>query len=112
MIDVIMRMGPEFIIVRIQGHNISFGAKTGNNPLMATIDNIYLSHAGVIREFPELKDEPNWRVEAIAKFKDKIRELDNEEDIYKYVVGDLKKFGWLPVYRQKAGHRMEAFNAN
>ena len=110
MIDVIMQMGTELIIVRIAGHSVMFGAKTGNNPMMASIEGIQLSKAGVIKEFPELKDEPNWRQEAIARFKDKIRDLGSEDRIYHYVVEDLKKFGWKPIYRQRQGHRIEVIN--
>jgi hypothetical protein len=112
MIDVIMRMGNEVIIVRIRGHDVSFGANTRSNPMMAPIDGLALSHEGVIREFPELKGEPNWRIEAIAKFKEKIHSLDSEDKIYHYVVDDLKKFGWIPVYKQRQGFRMEVLRAN
>ena len=111
MIDLIMRNGNEVILVRINGHNVMFGANVGKNPMMTTIDYLQLSYSGVIKEFPELKDAPNWRQEAIAKFKDKLRSLDSEKEIFHYVKTDLQKFGYVPMYKQIRGHRIEVLNA-
>lgn len=107
MIDVILMFGQEVVMVRINGHSVLFGAANNGNPMMADISGLQLNYSGVVKEFPELKDNPNWRIEAAAKFKDKVRELDSEDKIYDYVVEDLKKFGYIPIRKQKAGHRME-----
>jgi len=108
MIDTILYFGTEIVLVRINGRNVTFGANISpNNPVMTTIDGLRLSKAGVIKEFPDLKDNPNWQQEAIARFKDKIRSFNTEEEIWKYVIDDLKKFGYIPKYKQVAGYRRE-----
>jgi len=109
MIDVIMQFGTDIIMVRVKGNSVSFGSKVGHNPMMATIDGLKLSRSGVIKEFPELADTDNWREEAIAKFKDKIKGLNDENKIVSYVVDDLSKFGYKPLYKQKQGMRIERF---
>lgn len=107
MIDVIFRFGTDVVIVRVNGHSVTFGNKVGANPMMAPIEGLQLSRSGVVKEFPELENSDNWRLDAIAKFKDKIRDLDNELLITQYVIDDLSKWGYIPIYKQRAGFRIE-----
>ena len=85
MIDVLMKFGGDVILIKVEGNKVLFG-NTSQGARMATIDGMNLSYDGVVREFPELKDNRNWRIEAISKFKDKIRELKDEDKIVKYVI--------------------------
>jgi len=112
MIDVIMEFAGAYYMVRVEGSNVSFGAKTGANVMMSTIDNMKLDYSGVIKEFPDLVEAVDWREEAIKRFKNKIKGLKNEEDIVKYVIADLTRWGYKPKYKQKNGFRMEVLNAN
>jgi len=59
----------------------------------------------VIREFPELKGNDDWQKIARNRFKEKINKMKTEEEIAKYIVGDLTKYGYRPLYFQKQGHR-------
>ena len=106
MIEVLMYYGTEIVLIRISGNDVRFG-NSSYGAQMATIEGMKLDKHGVLKEFPELKDNPNWRVEAIAKFKDKIREIGNERKIAKYLIEDLKKFGYIPKFIQEAGKRRE-----
>lgn len=106
MIEIILEYAGEVILVKIEGHNVTFG-NTVYGAQMATIEGLKLSKAGVIKEFPDLKDNVNWRVAAIDRFKNKINLLATEDEIYNYVLNDLKKFGYKPLYRQKKGFRRE-----
>jgi D-mannonate dehydratase len=106
MIGLIFSFADAIIEVRINGHQVLFRNSTFGSQF-ATIDGIQLSYQGVVREFPELKDSKNWKVEAISKFKDQIKSLDSEEKISKYVVEDLTKWGYKLIARQKQGHRVE-----
>lgn len=107
MIDLIFYFGTDIIFVRVDGANIQFSTSDYASRL-ATIDGLKLSHAGVLKEFPDLKDNPNWNLEAIARFKEKIRDMQNEEEIAKYLIEDLRKFGYVPRWKQKAGFRRVA----
>ena len=109
MIDIIFYHGSEIVLVRIVGNVLLFkNSSYGLN--WATIEGMKLDYSGVIKEFPELKDEPNWKQEAICRFKDKIKDLKDENKVYNYVVEDLKKFGYVPKFKQKQGFRREIIN--
>ena len=106
MIGLIFRFATDIVEVRISGNTVLFRNSTFGSAY-ATIDGIQLNYEGVIREFPELKDSVTWRSEAVAKFKDKIKDLNDETKIVHYVVEDLTKFGYVLIARQKQGHRVE-----
>jgi hypothetical protein len=108
MIGIIFRFGTEIIEVRIDGVNCLFRTGTQGN-LFVPINNLRLDKTGVIKEFPDLKDRDDWRSEAINRFKEKLKSLNTEDERVNYVVNDLKKFGYVPMYKQKAGHRVTKF---
>lgn len=109
MIDVIMKFGTDVNMFRVVGHSVTFGSKVGNNPMMATIEGLQLSKPGVIKEFPDLADKDNWREIAIERFKEKIKSLDTEDKIVEYISNEFKLFGYVPLYKQKQGFRIERF---
>jgi hypothetical protein len=106
MIGLIFRFASDVVEVRISGNQVLFRSSAQGSQY-ATIDGLQLNYQGVIREFPELKDSPEWKSEAIAKFKDKVKELSDETKIAHYVTEDLTKFGYVLIARQKQGHRVE-----
>jgi hypothetical protein len=112
MIDVILNFGSDIVMVRIFGHSVTFGSANNGNPMMADISGLKLNKAGVVKEFPDLKDNPNWRVEAIARFKDKIKSLDDEDSIYKYIITELSRFGYKPMKKLRQGFRQEVIHGN
>jgi len=102
-VGVVFQFGNETIEIRIDGINVYF--RTSQLNQFATIDGLKLDKIGVIKEFPDLKDNKDWRMEAIKRFKEKIKEMDTETERVKYIVEDLSNFGYKPLYIQKKGFR-------
>jgi len=108
MIGVIFQFGSQIVEVRIDGTNCLF--RTGQfGGAFAPIDALQLSYDGVIKEFPELKDRKDWKEQAIKRFKDKMNTYKTEEQRIDYIVEDLKKYGYIPLYKQRQGFRIEKF---
>jgi len=103
MIGVIFMFAGEMLEVRVNGNDVIF--RSGPNPIWATIEGLQLSKAGVIKEFPDLKDQVNWKEQAIERFKDKIAGFSTEQEKVNYIIEDLKQYGYVPKYTQKGGHR-------
>ena len=104
MIDIIFTYLSDTILVRIKGNEITFG-NTAYGSKLADIGGLRLSQSGVLKEFPELKDEPDWRTLAFLKFKEKFSLLGSEDKKAEYLIDDLTKFGYVPMYLQKSGNR-------
>ena len=106
MLEIIFYLDNEIILVRINGKKITFaspqfGAKE------ADIDGLKLDYAGVCREFPDLELAKDWREQSIQRFKSKIALMNSEEEIAEYIINDLRKFGYVPKYKQKQGFRIQ-----
>jgi hypothetical protein len=106
MIGLIFSFGTEIIEIRIDGNNILF---RNNQSGFTTIDGIKLDKLGVIKEFPDLKDNENWQNIARQRFKDKIKSFNTEMEKANYIIEDLKQFGYKPMYKQRRGFRVEKF---
>ena len=107
MIDLIFNHANEVVIVRINNRDIRFG-NTTFGAKMASIDGLKLDYHGTILEFPDLKDEVDWRKKAIERFKEHVKILDSEDLIAKYIIYELRNKGYTPKLMQKAGHRAVA----
>lgn len=106
MIGVIFQLGSEIIEVRVIGDKCFF--KTSNyGGIYAPIDNIKIDRMGAIKEFPDLEDDEKWREKTIERFKEKLRNLKTEMERIKYLIDDLKRFGYKPMYLQRPGFRPE-----
>jgi hypothetical protein len=103
-IGIIFQLASEHFEVRIDNGNVMFRTSSTNGAF-GTIDNLQLNYAGVIKEHPDLKDKEDWRQEAINRFKDKIKTM-NEIQAARYIIQDLSKFGYTPLYSQKDGFRV------
>lgn len=106
MITIMFNRANEVVIVRIDGHKIEFGSNIFGAK-MGTIEGLRLDYTGTIREFPDLKDDIDWRVKAIERFKHHIQKLDSEGEITEYVIGELGKQGYKAVIKQRHGFRPE-----
>jgi len=107
-IGVVFQFGSQIIEVRVEGVNCLF--RTGQfGGAFAPIDGLQLDYRGVCREFPDLELREDWKQQAINRFKDKMKQLKTEEERINYVINDLKKFGYNPLYKQKNGFRMERY---
>jgi hypothetical protein len=105
-IGVLFEYAAEPVEVRVEGNNVLF--RTTQTGGWASIDNLQLDYSGVIKEFPNLKGNDNWRTEAIKRFKDKIKKFKTEQVRINYIINDLKQHGYVPRYIQKKGHRPKA----
>lgn len=105
MIGVVLQLASEIVEVRVSENNINF--RTGSSQAWATIEGLQLSHSGVLKEFPDLEGDPEWRVKAVNRFKEKVNSFRTEEQKIDYIVEDLAKHGYTPKYKQKQGHRPE-----
>jgi hypothetical protein len=107
-IGVIFQLASQIVEVRIENTNCLF--RTGQfGGAFAPIDSLQLDYNGIVREFPDLETKDNWKEIAISRFKDKIKELKTEEERMNYVVEDLKKWGYVPLYKQRGGFRVEKY---
>lgn len=106
MIDVMFEFESDFILIKIEGKKILFANLTYGSRL-TTIEGLRLDQKGVLKEFPDLKNDKNWKLKAIDRFNNKIENMKDENEIAEYVIDDLKKFGYIPRYKQKKGFRIE-----
>ena len=104
MISTIFQYGTEIIEVRINQTNCLF--RTANTQGgFVPIEGIKLEKAGCIKEHPDLKNDKEWNKESIKRFKKKIKEFTTEKQRMKYIISDLTKHGYKPIYYQQEGFR-------
>ena len=102
-VDVIFSYGSDLVFVRVDGTNCFFMTPQSNG--FATIDNIKLDKNGVIKEFPELKDNEDWQNIARQKFKDKLKTMKNEKERIQYIIEELGKHNYKAIKLQRQGFR-------
>jgi len=103
MIGGIFQFGSEIVEVRVHHEFVYF--RNQNSPAFGSIEELKLNRGGVVKEFPDLKDDKEWEKKARERFKEKIHSFKSEEERMKYIVDDLSKFGYVLKYVQKQGHR-------
>ena len=108
MIRTIFSLGSEVVEIRIKNNEVLFRTADFGGGFVP-IDSIRLDKIGVVKEFPDLKDKENWREEAINRFKINISKMKNEKEKMGYVIEDLAKFGYKPLYLQRSGYRAIKF---
>ena len=108
MIQGTFSLGVDLIQVVVKGNELLFyDISTGT---ITTIEGIKLDMSGVIKEFPDLKDDEEWRKKAINRLKEYMKKINGEMNKLNYVKNELVKFGWEAKYFQRAGFRPEKFN--
>ena len=103
MITAIFELGTNRFDVTVDGENIIFLEESSG--MAAPIEGLRLDYNGTILEFPDLKDDEDWRKKAIERFKEKIKSLPTESKRIDYVIDDLKKWGYIPLYKIRKGFR-------
>lgn len=103
MIGIIFKLGSDIVEVRIQREKVFFRTSQFTN--FGDIDGIKLNKAGVLREFPDLKDNDDWQKIVRERFKEKIKKMKTERERADYVIDDLQKYGYVPMYEQIKGFR-------
>jgi hypothetical protein len=104
MISTLFGFGNEIVEVRINDKTCLF-KDSQHGGAFATIDSIKLDKHGCIKEFPDLKDKKDWREKTLERFKKKIKGLKSEEKRMKYIIEDLTKYGYKPLWFQQSGFR-------
>ena len=110
MILLVMDRGGELVKIIIDGKALTFQTSDIGQPV--TLDKLHLSKDGCIKEFPDLKEDEDWRNKSIQRFKQKMERMKTEEEIADYLIKDLSPMGYLPVYKQKKGFRAEKLHGS
>lgn len=103
MIKINFRLGGEEIEVVIRGNELLFSEVSSGS--ITTVEGLRFSKAGVVKEFPDLKNNPDWKKIAIERFKAHVKSLETENEKVDYVIEELKKHAYEPLFKQKAGWR-------
>jgi hypothetical protein len=77
--------------------------------MITSVEGLRLSKAGVLKEHPDLKDNPDWKKIAINRLKDHVKSFKNEMNKLNYVKDELNKFGYDALFYQRAGFRPKKF---
>lgn len=97
-------LADEVVEVRVNDSDVYFRSSSYGAGFVP-IEGLKLSKSGVVKEFPELEEDPFWQHKAIQKFKEKIHSMKSEDEKITYIIEDLRKFGYTPKIKQKAGWR-------
>lgn len=107
MIHAQFRLAGDIFDIVVDGNSLMFqDVGTG---MITSIEGIRLSKAGVLKEHPDLKENSDWRKIAIDRLKEHIKNFKTEMEKINYVKDDLSKFGYEPLFYQKAGFRPQRF---
>lgn len=102
-ITSLIEMGGEQYNLRVEGKNLFFIDLA--TKIFTTIDGMKLNKLGVIKEHPDLKDDPEWQMKAIQRLKAKLKSFNTEKEVMKYVINEMESFGWKGVYYTIDGFR-------
>jgi hypothetical protein len=102
-IQTTFQLGGERMIVRVIENNVLFIDLQNN--MMSPIEGLNLNKQGVILEYPDLKDNPNWKQIAIQRFVDKIKSLPTEKGKMDWLILEMKQMGYTPLFMQRSGFR-------
>ena len=109
MIDIMFQKGSDKTLVRINNKTLKFAKVQGSYLLFSDIEGIKFSIAGILKEFPDLEGKGNEEILKVGKqrFMSHIESMNSEEEVKKYIIGDLRKHGFLPLYTQRKGQRIQ-----
>jgi hypothetical protein len=108
MIKATFRLGGDNQEVIVRGNELLF-FDIGSG-MMTTVEGLRLSKSGSIKEFPDLKDDDDWKRKTIERLKDKMKEYNTEMEKINYVKGELIKQGYEPLYFQRVGFRPQKWH--
>lgn len=107
MIHAQFKLAADIIEIVIEGNNLMF--QDVGSGIITSIEGVRLSKAGVLKEHPDLKDNPDWKKIAINRLKEYIKKYPKEIEKLHYVKDELNKFGYQALFYQKAGFRPKKF---
>ena len=92
-----------YVEVIIDGNNLMFfDVKSGQ---ITFIEGLRILYPDVIKQFPDLKDDDEWKKKAMSRFKEHMKKYQTEMEKLNYIKGELEKFGNKAMYYQVAGWR-------
>jgi len=106
MIKGAFKFGSDITYVVVDRNNLFFLDMQGT---ITTIQGLKFSKEGVIKEHPDLKDNPEWKSEAIKRLNNYLKTMKTEMETMNYIKEELIKFGNEPLFFQRAGFRPEKF---
>jgi hypothetical protein len=89
--------------IRIIGDNVLFIDLQSN--MVSPIEGLNLNKAGTIKEYPDLKDDKEWKQKAIQRFVDKIKALPSETERANWLIEEMRQMNYKPLYKQRDGFR-------
>jgi len=107
---ILFQRGNELIKIMFNSHTINIATNGMGVENRYPINSLKFSKEGVIKEFPDLKDDKDWKAKAIERFHVKFRKLSTDQDRENYLIKDLGKHGYIAIYKQKQGHRVIKVN--
>lgn len=101
------QFGSDIIEAVFDGNSLMFmDVSTG---MITTPEGLRISKDGVMKEFPDLEKNEDWKKEAIKRLKDHIKTFPTLDKKLDYVKDELIKYGYTPLFKQKAGFRPKKF---
>ena len=107
MIVASFMLGGDIVETIVDANNIMF--RDAGSGTTTTIHGLKLDKQGVVREHPDLKDDEDWKKKAIERLKEHIKKYKTEIQKINYIRDELEKFGYTPLYSQRAGFRPKKF---
>lgn len=102
-IQLVFQQGSDRTAIRIIGENVLFIDLQTNT--VAPIEGLNLNKQGTIKEYPDLKGNPEWKKIAIQRFVDKVKSFKTEEERANWLIEEMKQMGYTGLYKQKMGFR-------
>ena len=102
-IKLTVKLGGEIFEVIVNQTELLFYSI--NSQSFTTIKGLKISKGGVLKEFPDLEDNPNWKDIALERLKEKMNSYQTEREKLTYVMNELLKFGYQILFYQRAGGR-------
>ena len=89
-----------------------FTRTQGGSVMKAPIEGLKLNPSTIIKEFPDLKDQPAEYVkkEGIERFKEHIKKMNSMMEIKEYLKEDLAKHGYTLIGSRRKGFRYQREN--
>jgi len=103
MIKGTFKFGGDIVEVIVDNTNLLF--HDTHSQMTTSLEGLRLSKAGVLTEFPDLKDVKDWKKIALKRLKEYIKKMKSEKEKLEYVKKELSKHGYEPLYYQKGGYR-------
>lgn len=107
MIIGVFELGGDQVEVIVDKDNIMF--RDTSSGTTTTIHGLKLNKAGVIKEHPDLKNDDDWRKKVIERLKEHVKTFKTENQKINYIKDELEKFGYTPLFKQRAGWRPQKF---